>query len=172
MSDTKLTQLKLRSGISDFTNLSEVDATKVVGLLDSGKIDVSHITALMVGNGAFYAQVTQALKLGIKVADGAKHTQGKVLDALSSQIEGADRIYFELFKKASSDGTIQQLSKDRVAIGEQNIKVARTIKDINDSNNEVWKVIARQSLIVLGMVAVAVIGASAARRSDTNDGSA
>lgn len=171
-SNSKLTELQKISGIADFSKLSEANANKIVQLLEKGKIDISHITALMVQNGGFYAQVTEALRLGVKVAEGAKHNQSKALDSLTAQIESADKVYVNLSKNAKSDETIEQLSKDRIEIGKQNLEAIEMIKEINNSNNEVWKTIAKQSLIVLGMVAISIIGASAVKSNDNNSGGA
>ena len=170
--NTKLTELKQLSGIEDFNQLSEANAKKVTKLFELGKIDISHITSLMASNGAFYAQVTDALRLGIKVAEGAKHTQGKALDALIAQIEGADRFYAELSKHVQSDSTIERLSHDRIEIGKQNLTAIEAIKYINTSNTELWKIIAKQSLFALGIAAVSIFGAAAISSRNDDEGAA
>jgi hypothetical protein len=155
-----LDDLKASTGISDFETVTDEQFAGVAKKAAEGGLTIDQLKLLVQVMPQFIqlqGKLIEEMIGGLKqVAKSAKASQKAAIQAVSQSLDSAHQTLHVLAQNAQTDEVRLEIAKLALEAGKQGIELARIIKEMNDSNNNLWWKVAS----VIGTVGIVAVGVS------------
>jgi len=153
MEDSDLKSAKQKSGISDFESVSVEDMAEINKLAGKGELSLDELQELVGAIPDFVELQKQTVEGLRETAEGAKESQKAAISAVQESLNGVNETLSILAESAENDEARLEIAKITKDVGEQGVKIAEIIEEMNRDNNNTWKAIAGGA----GALALAII---------------
>lgn len=153
--DTNVDNIKRKTGIDDFTSVSNEQFKNIQVLAGKEKITKEEMQ-LLVEMMPNFVQLQETYIDGLKtIINSAKETQKDALRGMTITIENLTALLHSILEKAETEELRSKIADISLKLAEHSIEIAKILQETNKENNSLWKTlgnIAAVALVVVGTV--------------------
>jgi len=153
--ETRLNKLKTRTGIDDFSSVSNEQFETVQRLAGEGEIskeDMKLLVELMPN----FVQLQETYINGLKIIiNSAKETQKDALRGITVTIENLTALLHNILEKAETEELRSKVADISLKLADHGIQIAKILQETNKENNSLWKTlggVAAVAFVTVGTV--------------------
>lgn len=153
--DTITDNIKRKTGIDDFTSVSNKQFKDIQVLAGKGKITKEEMQ-LLVEMMPNFVKLQETYIDGLKtIINSVKETQKDALRGITITIESLTSLLHNIVDKSETEELRSKIADISLKLADHGLKVAKILQETNKENNSLWKILG--SVAVVGLVVVSTV---------------